>query len=355
MWQVILTVLIIYAGLCLVVYFVQHWFFFRPEILAAHFTYQYPFPFEEVNFDMPDGGRINAIYFSVPNSRGVVYYRLLVYNRWKRSLGGSVRFIIVGAAALQPAIARLFSASGVLTLSGYGMTETSPYISVNRVEPGMNKFGTVGLAVPGVEIRIHEPNESGEGEICVRGLNVMAGYYKRDDLTREVLINGWLHTGDLGRLEEGRFLAITGRKKEIFKTTTGLYISPVQLENHFTGSPFISQCMIIGFNRPYVSALIVPHFDLLKAWCKEHGIHWSAPAYMIHNIKVIQKIQEELDRLNEPLENYKRIRRFVLAHSEWTAESGELTASYKLIRDKLLKKYAKEIERMYVETTRNES
>lgn len=281
--------------------------------------------------------------------------RLLVYNQWKRALGGSVRFIIVGAAALRPAIARLFSASGVLTLSGYGMTETSPYISVNRVEPGMNKFGTVGLAVPGVEIRIHEPNENGEGEICVRGLNVMAGYFKRDDLTREVLVNGWLHTGDVGRLEEGRFLTITGRKKEIFKTTTGLYISPVQLENHFTGSPFISQCMIIGFNQPYVSALIVPNFGLLKAWCEEHGVHWTAPAYMVHNIKVIQKIQDEIDRLNEPLENYKRIRRFVLADSEWTAESGEMTASYKLIRDKLLKKYSKEIERMYAEAARKEN
>lgn len=148
---------------------------------------------------------------------------------------------------------------------------------------------------------------------------------------------------------------ITGRKKEIFKTTTGLYISPSQLENHFTASPFISQCMIIGFNRPYVSALIVPHFGLLKAWCEEHGIHWTAPAYMVHNIKILQKIQDEIDRLNEPLENYKRVRRFVLADSEWTAESGELTASYKLIRDKLLNKYAKEIEKMYQEPGRKEN
>lgn len=285
----------------------------------------------------------------------LVLARLLVYNKWKRALGGSVRFIIVGAAALRPNIARLFSASGILTLSGYGMTETSPYISVNRVEPGMNKFGTVGIAVPGVQLRIHEPDEHGEGEICVQGPNVMAGYYRREDLTREVLINGWLHTGDVGKLEDGRFLVITGRKKEIFKTTTGLYISPSQLENHFTASPFISQCMIIGFNRPYVSALIVPHFGLLKAWCEEHGIHWTAPAYMVHNIKILQKIQDEIDRLNEPLENYKRIRRFVLADSEWTAESGELTASYKLIRDKLLNKYAKEIEKMYQEPGRKEN
>lgn len=135
----------------------------------------------------------------------LVLARLLVYNKWKRALGGSVRFIIVGAAALRPNIARLFSASGILTLSGYGMTETSPYISVNRVEPGMNKFGTVGIAVPGVQLRIHEPDEHGEGEICVQGPNVMAGYYRREDLTREVLINGWLHTGDVGKLEDGGF------------------------------------------------------------------------------------------------------------------------------------------------------
>ncbi|MCX7637672.1 MAG: AMP-dependent synthetase/ligase [Cyclobacteriaceae bacterium] len=285
--------------------------------------------------------------WSVLHRLQLLLARLLVYDRWKRALGGKVRYIIVGAAALRPAIARLFSASGILTLSGYGMTETSPYITVNRVEPGMNKFGTVGIAVPGVQIRIHEPDENGEGEICVHGPNVMAGYFKRDDLTKEVLVNGWLHTGDVGKLEDGRFLTITGRKKEIFKTTTGLYVSPVQLENHFTASPFINQCMIIGFNRPYVTALVVPHFGLLKAWCLENKIHWTAPAYMVHNIKVIQKMQEEINRLNEPLESYKRIRKFILTDSEWTAESGELTVSFKLIREKLVQRYAKEIEKMY--------
>lgn len=289
-----------------------------------------------------------------PERKNRMLYRLqlklaewLVYKKWKQALGGHVRFIIVGAAALQPAIARLFSASGVLTLSGYGMTETSPYISVNRVEPGMHRFGTVGVAVPGVEIRIHEPDNNGEGEICVKGPNVMAGYYKREDLTREVLINGWFFTGDIGKMENDGFLVITGRKKEIFKTTTGLYISPSQLDNHFTASPYISQCMIIGFNRPFVSALIVPHFGLLKAWCQENKIHWTAPAYMVHNIKVLQKMQNEIDCLNKPLENYKRIRKFVLTDTEWTAETGELTASFKLIRDTLLNRYAKEIEKMY--------
>ncbi|MCK6616791.1 MAG: long-chain fatty acid--CoA ligase [Cyclobacteriaceae bacterium] len=273
--------------------------------------------------------------------------KVLVLNHWRNFLGGKARFVIVGAAALRPDIAQLFSATGIMVLSGYGMTEASPFISVNRPQPGMNRFGTVGLPVPGVEVIIDQPNETGEGEFLVRGPNIMQGYYKRPDLTAEVLTNGWLRTGDMGKFVDRKFLMITGRKKDIFKTTAGIYISPQQLEDHITSSPFISQCIVVGFNKPFVSAVLVPNFVLLKRWCEETGVHWTSPAFMIHNIKVQQKIQEEIDRLNTALENYKRIKKFILSDTEWTVDTGELTTSFKLIRSKLLLKHETAIEKLY--------
>jgi long-chain acyl-CoA synthetase len=273
--------------------------------------------------------------------------RLLVLNHWRNALGGKVRFVIVGAAALRPEIARLFSSTGVLVLSGYGMTEASPFISVNRPQPGMNRFGTVGLPLPGIDVKIDNPDETGEGEILVRGPNVMQGYFKRPDLTREVLTDGWLRTGDTGRFTDRKFLVITGRKKDLFKTTAGIYVSPQQLEEHFTSSPFISQCMVFGFNKPFIAALIVPNFTMLKLWCEENGVHWTSPAFMVHNIKVVQKIQEEIDRLNSGIESYKRIRKFILSDTEWTVDSGELTPSFKVIRSKLLAKHEAAIEKFY--------
>ncbi|MFN3840789.1 MAG: AMP-dependent synthetase/ligase [Cyclobacteriaceae bacterium] len=292
-------------------------------------------------------------HYKHERARGLIFRlklflaKLLVLNRWQKFLGGKARFVIVGAAALRPEIAHLFSATGVLVLSGYGMTEASPFISVNRPQPGLYRFGTVGLPLPGVEVMIDQPNENGEGEILVRGPNVMQGYFKRPDLTAKVLIDGWLHTGDLGKFVDRKFLMITGRKKDIFKTTAGIYISPQQLEEHFISSPFISQCLVVGFNKPFVSAVLVPNFVLLQRWCEETGVHWTAPSYMIHNIKVQQKMQEEVDRLNARLENYKRIKKFILSDSEWTVDSGEMTLSFKVIRHKLLLKHEAAIEKLY--------
>lgn len=273
--------------------------------------------------------------------------RLLVLNHWRNALGGKARFVIVGAAALRPEIARLFSSTGIMVLSGYGMTEASPFISVNRPQPGMNRFGTVGLPLPGIDVKIDNPDKTGEGEILVRGPNVMQGYFKRPDLTREVLTNGWLRTGDTGKYTDQKFLVITGRKKDLFKTTAGIYVSPQQLEEHFTSSPFISQCMVFGFNKPFIAALLVPNFTMLKLWCEETGVHWTSPAFMVHNIKVVQKIQEEIDRLNSGIESYKRIRKFILSDTEWTVDSGELTPSFKVIRSKLLAKHEAAIEKFY--------
>ncbi len=275
--------------------------------------------------------------------------RLLVLNRWRKALGGKIKFMVVGAAALRPEIARLFSAAGVTTLSGYGMTEASPLITVNRPEPGMNNFETVGLPVPGVEIKLDDINENGEGEILVKGPNIMKGYFNRPELNREVFTDdGWFRTGDVGKMVKKRFLAITDRKKDIFKTSSGIYIAPQPLERHFITSPFISQCMIIGFNKPFVSAILVPHFTVLQSWCEENGVHWTSSQFMVHNIKVIQKMQQEVDRLNKTLQNYQRVGKFILSEGDWSVEGGELTASFKMIRSKLMEKHGGEIEKMYL-------
>jgi long-chain acyl-CoA synthetase len=274
--------------------------------------------------------------------------RIFVLNTFRRALGGKIKFMAVGAAALRPDIGQLFSAAGILTLSGYGMTETSPFISVNRTEPGLNQFGTVGIPVPGVEIKIDEPNENGEGEILVKGSNIMQGYYHRAEQTKEVFTDdGWFRTGDVGKLVNKRFLAITDRKKDIFKTSAGKYVAPQVLETHFTTSPFIMQCLILGFNKPFVSAVLVPSYSLLKTWCEEQGIHWTAPTYMVHNIKVIKKIQEEIDRLNENLQGFERVKKFILSEDEWTVENKDLTTSFKPRRARLLEKHQAEIEKLY--------
>ncbi len=273
--------------------------------------------------------------------------RTLVLNIWRKKLGGKIRYIGVGAAALDPKISRLFSAAGVMTLAGYGLTEASPFVTVNRPDTRMNNHGTVGPAIPGVDIEIESPDEDGNGEILVRGPNVMTGYFKRPELTSEVLKDGWLRTGDIGRFTNKHFLVITDRKKDIFKTSSGKYIAPQPLENLLVSSPFITQSLIIGFNRSFVTALVVPNFSLLKSWCEEKGIHWTSPQFMIHNIKIVEKIQIEVGDFNENLESHKKIRNFTLLEEEWTTEGKYLTVSLKLIRDRIEKRFQKEIEGMY--------
>ena len=274
--------------------------------------------------------------------------RVLVLRLWKKRLGGKIKYIVVGAASLRPDIGRLFSAAGITIVEGYGMTETAPIISMNRFEPGMNRFGTVGIPVTGIEVKIDNPNEEHEGEILVKGPNVMIGYYKKPELTKEVLTeDGWMRTGDIGKFVHHRFLKITDRKKDIFKTSSGKYIAPQPLENHLKHSLFIERSMIVGFQRPFVTALIVPHFEILKSWCEEQDIHWTSPQFMIHNIKVRAKFQEEIDKLNNELPNIERIKNFVLCHQDWSIENGEITPTLKPIRNIILENNKNEIEKMY--------
>ena len=253
---------------------------------------------------------------------------LIIYRRWRKALGGRIEGIAVGAAALLPELGRLFSAAGIEIREGYGLTETSPVISFNRFEPGGVRFGTVGIPIPGVEVKIDEPNDEGEGEILAKGPNVMLGYYKNEEETKAVIDeDGWFRTGDIGKFVHKRFLQITDRKKDIFKTSSGKFIAPQVIENHLKSSQLIEQAMVVGFKRPFPTALIVPRFSMLKVWCQENNVHWTAPQYMVINPKVVQRFQEEIDRLNEDLQNYQRIRKFYLLHEEWSMEKGELTST----------------------------
>jgi long-chain acyl-CoA synthetase len=277
----------------------------------------------------------------------------LVYKKWRRALGGRLRRIVVGAAALDADLARLYSSAGIEIREGYGLTETSPAVSFNRFEPGGNRFGTVGMALPGVEIKINEPDEEGEGEICVKGPNVMMGYYKNEKLTHEVIDKeGWFHTGDVGKFVEKRFLKITDRKKDIFKTSSGKYVAPQIIERQLKKSIYISQCMVIGFQKAYVTALIIPHIGRLKSWCNKNNIHWTSEQFMVLNPKVIQFIQESVDHTNENLKSHERIKRFVLLYKDWSVETGEYSSTLKIKRDVILKIYEKDIANMYSEKRR---
>ncbi len=273
---------------------------------------------------------------------------LLVYRSWRIALGNRVEGVVVGAAALQPRLGRLFSAAGIEIREGYGLTETSPVISFNRFEPGGVRFGTVGIPIPGVQLKIDNPNEEGEGEILVKGPGVMLGYHNKPKLTKKVLEEtGWFHTGDVGKIVYKRFLKITDRKKDIFKTTTGKFVSPQTIENLLNGSPFIEQSMIVGFNRSFVAALIVPVFSRLKKWCEENNVHWTAEQYMVINPKVEQHFKQIVEAINEGLTGQEKVRKFTLLYEDWSVENGEITPTLKLRRPFLIEKHQNEIEEMY--------
>lgn len=274
---------------------------------------------------------------------------LLVFRHWRRAMGGRLRGIAVGAAALQPRLGRLFSAAGVDVREGYGLTETSPVVAFNRFEPGGVHFGTVGIPVPGVEVRISHPDIDGIGEVEVRGPNVMLGYWNLpEETTARFTADGWLKTGDLGRIEQKRFLRITGRSGELFKTTTGKFVAPTFVEQQLLSSPLIAQCMAIGLNRPHVGALIVPNFDQLELWCRENNVHWTAPPYMLLNPKVLKNFEQEIQRINETaLGSVEQVLAFRLLAEPWTTENGLLTPTLKLRRREIEARFAKEIEQLF--------
>jgi long-chain acyl-CoA synthetase len=272
----------------------------------------------------------------------------LVFRHWRRALGGHIQGIMVGAAALRPQLGRLFSAARIHVREGYGLTESSPVIAFNRFDPGGVHFGTVGIPIPGVEVRIAAPDETGEGEILARGPNVMLGYYNRPAETAQTIdAEGWLHTGDVGKFVHKRFLQITDRQKDLFKVSGGRYVAPQMVEKVLTESPYIEYCIVAGADRPFVSALIVPDFERLEAWCNDNGIHWTAPQFMALHPKVHRFIQEEIERYSEPLPHFQRVKRFILLHEPWDESSGHLTPTLKLRRSLILRQYDKELAALY--------
>ncbi len=271
--------------------------------------------------------------------------RNLIFSKWKEALGGNIVAAVSGGAALQPRLSRVFNAAGIPVLEGYGLTETSPVIAVNSFQPNGIRFGTVGAVIDGVTVKIAE-----DGEILVKGPNVMLGYYNRPDATAEAIDGeGWFHSGDIGMFEEGRFLKITDRKKEIFKTSGGKYIAPMMIENKLQESPFIEQAMVIGENQKFASALIVPSFALLKDWCSKNGITCTSNEAMIKNEAVRKRIAEEVENTNKELAQYEKIKRPQLLPREWSIERGEMTPKLSFKRKVIMGANKELIDKIYGE------
>lgn len=282
--------------------------------------------------------------------KGGLWYRLqlaiankLVFSKWREALGGRVKAIVTGAAACQPRLIRIFTSAHITIMEGYGLTETSPVISVNKFKSEDRRIGTVGPVIQNVQVKIAE-----DGEILCKGKNVMLGYYKNPETTAEVMKDGWFHTGDIGEWVEGRFLKITDRKKEIFKTAGGKYVAPQVIENKMKESIYIEQMIVIGNGRKFVSALIVPAFIHLRDWLSSQKI--NAPAdnqSLIAMPEINSLIQSQIDKYNPLFGHPEQVKKFALLPEEWTIDGGELTPTIKIKRKVIEQKYAAAIEQLY--------
>lgn len=269
--------------------------------------------------------------------------RKLVFSKWQAALGNNLKVIVSGGAALQPRLERIFWAAGIPVLEGYGLTETSPIISVCSFDEHGMKFGTVGPILKGVIVKIAK-----DGEILVQGPNVMLGYFQDQGLTLEAIdSDGWFHTGDIGQIEKEGQLRITGRKKEIFKTSFGKYISPEHIENKFKESAFIDAIMVIGENQKYAAALIVPDLAHLRSWCEIKEIPYTTDAEMVALPRINKRFHKEVQKFNKFFGATEQIRSFELVSAEWTVDTGELTPSLKLKRKVICEKYKAVIARIF--------
>jgi long-chain acyl-CoA synthetase len=269
--------------------------------------------------------------------------RKLIFSKWKEAVGNNLDLIACGSAALQPRLASIFGAAEIPIMEGYGLTETSPLVAINDLRNNGYKNGTVGKVIDKVEVKIAE-----DGEILCKGPNVMMGYYKEEALTKEAIVDGYFHTGDIGEIDNEGFLKITDRKKEIFKTSGGKYISPQLLENTMKQSRFIEQIMVIGDGQKMPAAFIQPNFDFIKEWERLHGINIDKThEEIISNPKVIERIQEEVDILNEKFGNWEKIKRFELTPDIWSIAGGHLTPTMKLKRKIVMDKYIDLFHKIY--------
>ncbi len=262
--------------------------------------------------------------------------RKLVFSKWKEGLGGRIELIVSGSAALQPRLARVFAAAGIPVMEGYGLTETSPVISVNDQRNGGFKIGTVGRVLKDVEVKIAE-----DGEILCKGPNVMQGYYKEPEKTREAINeDGYFHTGDIGELDSENFLKITDRKKEMFKTSGGKYVAPQVIENQMKQSRFIAELMVIGEGEKMPAALIQPDFEFVREWARRKHIEVGpSNADLINNEQVKARIQEEVDFYNQKFGSWEKIKKFELTPDVWSIEGEHLTPTMKLKRRNIIKLY----------------
>ncbi len=268
--------------------------------------------------------------------------RKLIFSKWQAALGGELKAMVSGSAALQARLTRVFAAAGMPIMEGYGLTETSPVATVNDQRNGGFRIGTVGKVIDGVEIKIAD-----DGEILIKGPNVMLGYYKDDAKTAEVIQNGYFHTGDKGEFDADGFLKITGRKKEMFKTSGGKYVVPPLLEGELKQSRFIEQIMVVGEGEKMPAAIIQPNFDFIKEWSKRHHLKLTSNEELIANPKVIERIQEEVDQCNRKFGKWERIKRFELTPDEWSIDGGHLTPTMKMKRKEIKDIYNKLYEKIY--------
>lgn len=267
----------------------------------------------------------------------------LIYSKWREALGGNLKLIVSGGAALQPRLARVFCCAGIKIQEGYGLTETSPVIAVNHGEFPLLRFGTVGPLLDNVQVKIAE-----DGEILMKGPSLMMGYYKDPEKTAEVIDSeGWFHTGDIGELQDLNILKITDRKKEIFKLSTGKYVAPQVVENIFKESQFIEQLMVVGADEKFTAAIICPSFHFLNGWAFLHHVKYRDTKELILHPKVRERFQEEVDRINKQLNSYEQIKQFELTCTEWTPETGELSPTLKLRRNVVKQKYKILFDRIY--------
>ncbi|MCW8309811.1 long-chain fatty acid--CoA ligase [Sphingobacterium sp. InxBP1] len=292
-----------------------------------------------------------GLKFQEPEKNGAIYNfklgiaRKLIFSKWREALGGNIKIIVSGGAALQERLARIFWAADLKVLEGYGLTETSPVIAVNSYLKNGLKFGTVGKPLSNLEVKI-----ASDGEILVKGPSITTGYYKNEEATKEAFDeNGFFKTGDIGEITSDGFLKITDRKKEMFKTAGGKYIAPQSIENKLMESTLIGQVMVIGENRKFPSALIVPAFDVLAKWAAQKGIASSSNEEIIKNPEVIEKYQTEIDRLSSNFGHWEIVKKFILLPKEWTINAGQLTPKLSLKRKVILKENEDAIEKLYAD------
>lgn len=266
----------------------------------------------------------------------------LIFSKWREALGGNVIGIVTGAAALQAKLAKVFSAAGIEIREGYGQTETSPVISVNHFDQGEYKFGTTGMVIPGVEVKIDD-----NGEILVKGPNVMLGYYKNPEETAKTIQDGWLHTGDVGTMVDGKFLKITDRIKALFKTSGGKYVAPAVIEEKMKESRYIGEILVVGENRKFVSALVLPATEILQDWAKYKGIAFTDDKDLLSKAEVKALFEREINKFNKEFGKVEQIKKFELISDVWSIDTGELTPTMKIKRKIVQQQYCDLIEEMY--------